>query len=128
MELRKQYYFQQSKQGLLAWDFHKLIAKASELEVKAVALNEISEIDECYWYDLGGAVPTCRNIIEHMELILQADLRYPIILSSNGRVMDGMHRVCKAMLENKEHIRAVQFEEIVQPDFIGIAAEDLPYD
>jgi hypothetical protein len=33
-----------------------------------------------------------------MRLIDQADLAFPIILASNGAVMDGMHRVAKALL------------------------------
>ena len=35
-------------------------------------------------------------MIEHIHLMDAADLAYPIILSSAGRVMDGMHRVAKS--------------------------------
>ena len=34
--------------------------------------------------------------------IEETDLEYPIILAADGRVMDGMHRVCKALLEGKD--------------------------
>ena len=60
--------------------------------------------------------------------MLEADLRYPIILSADGRVMDGMHRVAKAYLEGRETIQAVQFEVDPRPDYIGVEADDLPYD
>lgn len=33
--------------------------------------------------------------IEHIQFIKQADLTYQIILSTDGRIMDGMHRVAK---------------------------------
>jgi hypothetical protein len=36
--------------------------------------------------------------VEHVRLIEAADLSFAIILSSDGRVMDGIHRVAKAVL------------------------------
>ena len=47
----------------------------------------------------------------HTNLIQQTDLAYPIILSASGRVMDGMHRACKAFLENRSTVDAVQFTQ-----------------
>ena len=39
-----------------------------------------------------------RKVVEHTALILEADLAYPIILGHDGRVMDGMHRVARALM------------------------------
>jgi hypothetical protein len=38
-------------------------------------------------------------VIEHARLIREVNLRYPVILGPDGRVMDGMHRVARAILE-----------------------------
>lgn len=62
-----------------------------------------------------------------MELVNKADLKYPIILSASGRVMDGMHRVCKALLQGWDTIKGVQFEEDPEPDFKDVYPDDLPY-
>jgi hypothetical protein len=51
-----------------------------------------------------------------------------VILSSDGRVMDGMHRVCKALLLGHDTIDAVRFLHDPEPDHIGIPLDDLPYD
>jgi hypothetical protein len=56
------------------------------------------------------------------------DLAFPIILSNDGRVMDGMHRVCKALLQKHNEIEAVRFIEDPEPDYIGVHPDDLPYD
>ena len=40
--------------------------------------------------------------------IYEADLKFPIILSPTGVVLDGMHRLCKAFLEGIEEVDAVQ--------------------
>lgn len=85
------------------------------------------EIDENYWYAPEDPPPTCRSILGHAELILRADLRYPVILASDGSVMDGMHRILKALMDGRDVIRAVQFATDPEPDFVGRAPAELPY-
>jgi len=68
-----------------------------------------------------------RSIIEHMQLINEAGLSYPIILAASGAVMDGRHRMAKAALERGADIEAVQFENDPVPDHVGIDPDDLPY-
>jgi hypothetical protein len=42
--------------------------------------------------------------------------------------MDGMHRVCKALLENRSVLPAVRFRHDPEPDFIDADIDSLPYD
>jgi hypothetical protein len=126
--MRQQYHFRQSEQGLLAWDVFRLIKLSQSRPVIEVSLSAITELDETFWYDVGGAAPTCRSVIGHTQLIQQADLSYPIILCEKGRVMDGMHRVCKAVLLGQSHISAVQFNSFIEPDYIDVDPDKLPYE
>ena len=71
---------------------------------------------------------TCRQVAEHARFIDEAELAYPVILSSDGRIMDGMHRVLKALMQGESHIRAVRFLIDPEPDFVGVDPDDLPYD
>jgi hypothetical protein len=128
MKIRPQYHFRSSTCGLHAWDVRKLIQLSKELTVKQVQLANITDIDSTYWYDKEGDTPTCRSIVSHMTMINSVDLKHPIILSHDGRVMDGMHRICKALLLNQQTIAAVQFETKIPPDFVNIKPEDLAYD
>jgi len=41
--------------------------------------------------------------------------------------MDGMHRVGRALLERRESLPAVRFEELPDPDHRNVRPEDLPY-
>jgi hypothetical protein len=41
--------------------------------------------------------------------------------------MDGMHRVARALLENRTHVKAVRFPADPEPDHVGIDPDDLPY-
>jgi hypothetical protein len=122
--MRKQYHFRPSAAGLRAWDIDRLVAVSKCLEGQLVPVASIRELDEPYW----GQPMTCRNVAEHARLIEEADLGCPIILSSDGRIMDGMHRVLKALMRGERHIRAVRFLTDPEPDFVGVDPADLPYD
>ena len=67
------------------------------------------------------------EIAQHAKQIYEADLSYPIILCPEGRVMDGMHRVCKAFLEAHTTILAVRFAKLHEPDYVGKQPDELPY-
>ncbi|MFM1662564.1 hypothetical protein [Aeromonas salmonicida] len=128
VSIRAQYHFRDSPEGLLAWDVRRLVRLSQGLPVQAVPLVQIAELDTDHWYGHGVARPTVRSIIEHCQLMLAADLAYPIILDSAGRVMDGMHRVSKALLQGHTHIDAVQFVLDPAPAHTGCDPESLPYD
>ena len=121
--MRKQYHFRPSGAGLRAWDVDRLIALSRDLPAELVPIAAIREVDELYWAD----PMTGRAVAEHARLIAEADLVYPIILSSDGRVMDGMHRVLKALMRGDIHVRAVRFAVDPEPDFVGVDPDELPY-
>ena len=136
--VRVQYHFRQSSRGLLAWDVRRLVSLSEALPSYAIALDQIAEFDENYWYgsdtnttasgERKDNIPTGRSLVEHFGLITQADLTFPIILDAQGRLMDGMHRVCKAHIEGKLDILVKRFEVTPEPDFIGRGPDSLPYD
>jgi len=125
--MRKQYYFRQSRQGLLAWDVDRLVALGRDLPVLQVPLSDIRELGEPFSAEFDEP-PTWRSIVEHVQLIDTADLSFPIIFSSEGRVMDGMHRVIKALLAGHTTIDAVRFTTDPEPEYIGVDPTELPYD
>ena len=58
------------------------------------------------------------NLNEHVERCLNADLNYPIIVWDNI-VLDGCHRVIKALSINHKTIKAKIIKDIPPPDFIN---------
>jgi hypothetical protein len=105
---------------------HRLVRLTPDYRMQQVSLTLIAELDECFWFE--GEPATCRAVALHAKLIQETDLGYPIILSASGRVMDGMHRVCKALLEGRPTINAVQFTTDPEPDYIDADVDALPYD
>jgi hypothetical protein len=128
LNIRPQYHFRRTGSGLWAWDVRRLITLSAALPTISVCLDEIGELDLDHWYFAGSVVPTPRSITEHADLMDAADLSYPIILDSAGRVMDGMHRACKALRLGLDAIVAVQFEKDPEPDYVDCDPDTLPYD
>jgi hypothetical protein len=124
--MRKQYNFRPSPHGLDAWDVDNLIAASATLPVRLVDPQAIADVDTDFWFKF-GPTPTVRRIIEHVRLIQEVDLSYPIILGSDGRVMDGMHRISRAILDGQSTIKAVQFIDEPEPDYRDCSPADLPY-
>ena len=114
--MRKQYNFWPGDQGIDAWDVDRLISLSAHFPVRQIPVESIAELDSLYWYGY-GETPTVRSVAEHARLIAQADTRWPIILSYDGRVMDGMHRIVRALLDGQTTIDAVQFTERLEPDY-----------
>lgn len=125
--LRIQYHFRPSEKGFFAWHVHKLIEASSKLPVIQVPMQDFEELRENYWYQFGNE-PTVESIMEHWQLAQKADLNYPIILCPQGRLMDGMHRLCRAVMEGKETIDAVQFPQTPEADYVDVNPEDLSYE
>jgi len=125
--MRKQYYFRPSERGYCAWDVDRLISLTSSFRPRAIRLGDIAELDQPFCLEGSAGIPTYREVAEHAKLIAGADLRFPIIVSSTGRVMDGMHRIMKALNAGMATIDAVVFESDPEPDYVDICPDDLPY-
>ena len=125
--MRQQYHFRKVGEDVHIWDVNKLIDVTSDIVPEEVPLDTIKEIDEEYWYSIGGAKPTCRDLANHFDLIQAADLKYPILLCHQGRVIDGMHRVCKALSLGYSSILAKRLKMEIEPDFVNVDAKNLKY-
>ena len=92
--------------GRAFWWTKSLWAASSDLPVVEVPIAEIREFDEDCWF--GGRAPSCREVAEHARRIQEADLGHPVILRSDGQLMDGGHRIAKAWLAGRQVAYAVR--------------------
>lgn len=74
-------------------------------------------------YDLKSAAysyydkcTTAREFALEVKRTNDADLSYPIILTPNGHVADGFHRLAKAFLEGRTWVWAYRLNEMPKPD------------
>lgn len=86
------------------WSVSRLIQLSADFQVMTVPLDHLNVY---YTYDK----LTLREMVMHMQAVNDADLSKPIILDEDNDIMDGRHRVMKALLLGKKTIKAVRFEE-----------------
>ena len=123
--MRKQYFFRPTAGGFLAWDVDRLVELTRNLPRRRVPLTDIRELEDA-WFGADES-PTWKALVEHVRLMDAADLSFPIILAADGTVMDGMHRVAKALRAGRRDIEAVQFTVDPPPDYLNVQPADLPY-
>jgi hypothetical protein len=124
--MRRQYHPHKTERGVLVWDVHRLVELSRELPVQDVPIEEIKELDQRSWFSETTTPPSCRDIAFHAKLIEETDLNHPIILGEDGRVMDGMHRVCKAWTNGHKTVKAVRFTQDPEPDHIDVNCVSYP--
>lgn len=94
--------------GRHSWSVPRLFELARMLPVMEVPLCHLSVY---YTYEK----ITLRDMVMHMQAVNDADLSMPIILDEDGELMDGRHRLMKAMLTGAQTIKAVRFDENPSP-------------
>jgi len=99
--------------GVGEWDVHRLWDLAADLPVQEIDPEAFHEWEEYGW----EAEITLGLLAEHIQRVLEADLAYPVIVSAEGNIMDGNHRVVKAWLEGVL-VKMVRFPETPPPDRI----------
>lgn len=55
---------------------------------------------------------TLSQFIFQCKRVQDCSLDYPVILDDCGQIADGYHRVCKAIIEGHETIKAIRLEEM----------------
>jgi hypothetical protein len=99
---------QMAQLGKHIWSVARLFTLAKDLKVMDIPLDHLNIY---YKYeDL-----TLREMVGHIKSVNDADLSYPIILDEDGEVMDGRHRIMKAILDGEQSIKAVRFDKNPEP-------------
>lgn len=99
--------------GRRQWKTLTLFEAAKGLKEFDYPINLIDKEEENVW-----SVETIADFISHSKRVEGADLSFPIIVSSQGSIMDGYHRICKAVLQGLESVKAVQFDVDPEEDYI----------
>lgn len=99
---------QMSKLGNHHWSVPRLIELSKDLPVMDIPLLHLNIYNK---YE----TITLRDMVMHMKAVNESNLDYPIILDEDGEIMDGRHRLMKALLAGAKTIKAVRFEKNPEP-------------
>lgn len=95
------------------WTVTNLIARAKDLEPFDLPLAAIYLGTEV-WTPEGSPF----GLAYHMRRALDVDTNYPVIMSEEGFIMDGWHRVLRALIDGKPTIKAVRFNKTPPHDYL----------
>jgi hypothetical protein len=88
-----------------------LLYKAAEnLPVTIYHIDREAILDELIMWQLKNF----RDFLVHFRRVMNADLSVPLIVRSDGYIMDGWHRIAKALLEGIEGLPQKRF--IIDPE------------
>lgn len=98
---------QMAKIGRHHWSVSRLHELAKNLTPFEAPLDAL---DIWQKYDL-----TLREVVMHAAAFMDADMEHPIILDEDGCLMDGRHRIMRAIYEGRDKILVVRFDENPAP-------------
>jgi ribonuclease HI len=91
-----------------------LFKAVKDLPVKKLPLSYFDALlDTDLWFENRPA--TLRAVVDEARRIYEADRTRPVIVSSQGKVLGGSHRLAYAYLTNQTEIEVVQFETDPDP-------------
>ena len=94
--------------GRANYSIARLVTLSAKFKVMDIPINHLNV------YQIYKSL-TLREMVKHMRAVNDADLSYPIILDEDGELMDGRHRIMKALLTEAKTIKAVRFDENPTP-------------
>ena len=103
------------KVGNKVWYVSSLLKEAEFLPVETRNIEDIRAV-KLNLPLLKDHGVTHLELAYHMKVALEADMNFPIILAKDGRIMDGHHRVIKALALGIPQVKVVQFTEDPVPD------------
>lgn len=80
---------------------------------------EVFNLEVAFLYKGDAVAPdtTLLEFAEHMKLVMKSNLRFPIMLSPLNNLLDGRHRLTKAIYLGNKTIKAVKFETMPKIGF-----------
>ncbi|MCK4454697.1 hypothetical protein KAU51_05145 [Candidatus Parcubacteria bacterium] len=98
------------------WKVSSLIhhVKEQKLEVFDLPLCGIN-LSTSVWEESDLKI---KDFAKHLKRTMETNLDYPIILDDDGFIMDGWHRVAKALFLGHSTIKAVRFDKTPTCDYV----------
>jgi len=100
------------RDGDKCWRVTTLIHKSKDLEPFDLPLCCINLATQVW-----GENVSVKSFARHFKRMEATGSDYPVILDDDGFIMDGWHRVAKALAQGKATIKAVRFAETPEPDY-----------
>ena len=86
------------------YNVHAAIFAARDLPVQEMPLDQV------YTAYCSPAEDTLRDFVAHCRMVNDADLAFPVLMNENGALIDGKHRLAKAMMLGEKTLKFRRFD------------------
>ncbi|MEI7768008.1 MAG: hypothetical protein WCJ97_11300 [Phycisphaerae bacterium] len=116
MNIANEKLFVEIEGRLHVWSMQTIWDAAASCEPFEMSVQEaLRKLDDNTWRTKDYEVTTW-DVIGHTKRTINADLAYPIILSRDGYLVEGSHRIVKAYIHGLPTIQAVRLPKDPPPD------------
>lgn len=99
------------------WELKEIWESSKNLKVQKIKVSELwdSRYKKAWCWQHENEEINNDFFLHHMQRVLNADLSYPIVLSEENLIFDGVHRLMKAKHVGLDYIECVKFEKDPDP-------------
>ena len=104
-------------------DMMMAYVNTNKIPVEKVSVKDnLSQLEQDVWGDYSPSDvlrhPERKKYADNIQRMKEADLSYPIFMTSKFQIIDGYHRFLKAVQENNTYIKAYIFDPPLMRKFI----------
>lgn len=119
------------EKNIYSVDMMMTYVNTHKLPVQKINIEEnLWQIEQPVWGDYSPADvlkhPEKKKYSENIQRIRDADLSFPIFMTSKYQIIDGYHRILKAIKNGDKTIKAFIFEPVLMKKFIIHKGLDYP--
>jgi len=102
------------------WKLERIWELSRDLVVEEIDPNTLwnERYSKAWCWQHEGEKIDNEFFLHHMERVINSDLTYPIILSEENYIFDGVHRLVKCKLLATTTIRCVKFQKDPEPNLV----------
>jgi hypothetical protein len=89
------------------WQLSDVLASAATRPVTYVAVHDFEQLDEDVWFAGTGRAPTLRELASEYGQVQAADLERPLLAVDGLGLLDGTHRIVRALVEGRSELPMV---------------------
>jgi disulfide oxidoreductase YuzD len=95
------------------WDLSLIWEKSKYFTVQKIKVSELwnTRYSKAWCWQHENETINNEFFLHHLERVMSADLNYPIILSEENLIFDGVHRLMKAKYLGMQYINYVKFSK-----------------
>ena len=96
---------------------------------KATTLYDAAKSQKCKIYNLPiehidltpmpFSITNLYGFAYHVKRMMDTNLKYPVLVGPLGGIMDGWHRIAKALMKKKTFVKAIKLNSLPEPDEKG---------